>query len=87
MTKETITTKDNHAYTFERVNNDVNGNPRYIVHWLDLGLDTYEHTPETRKAGLSKYRAKSYGGGFVFSSYNLQNTANWFVSLNLYNHD
>lgn len=70
-------------YTFNRIDNDTNGNPRYVVHWLNLGLNDYEATPLTRKAGLSKYRAKWYGGGFVFTSYNLESTANWFNSLGL----
>lgn len=70
-------------YNFTRTTNDVNGNPRYIVHWLDLGLKDYESTTLTKKAGLSKYRAKWYGGGFVFTSYNLDSTADWFKSLGL----
>jgi len=59
---------------FERVPHDVNGNPRFVVHFLQLGLHTYASTPQTRKAGLSLYRAKWYGGGFVVTSYNLAST-------------
>ena len=55
-----------------RVNNDVNGNPRYVVHFLSLGLKDYASTKETREAGFKIYRGKEYGGGFVFSSYNVQ---------------
>lgn len=56
--------------TLGRTTNDINGNPRYIVSWLSLGLDSYKATDKTRKAGLSIYRGKSFGGGFVFTSYN-----------------
>ena len=62
-----------------RTTNDVNGNPRYIVSWLTLGLDSYEHTPETRRNGMRKYSGKAYGGGFVFSTYNLQDTLSNFI--------
>lgn len=56
----------------KRINNDINGNPRYVVSWLSLGLDSYQATDKTRKAGLSIYRGKDFGGGFVFQSYNTE---------------
>lgn len=55
--------------TITSANNDVNGNPRYIVHYLSLDMSDYISTKETRSAGLSMYRGKSYGGGYVFSTY------------------
>ena len=59
-----------------RVNNDSNGNPRFVVHYLSLGLDDYV---SISKFGLDKYRAKWFGGGYVFSYYgdltNFLNTA------------
>lgn len=55
---------------FNRINNCSNGNPRYVVHFMALGLPTYESTKKTREAGLKIYRGKDFGGGFVFSSYN-----------------
>jgi len=54
-----------------KIKNDVNGNSRYVVHFLDLGLDKYESTKQTRDAGLAKYRGRDFGGGFAFQSYNL----------------
>lgn len=54
-----------------RVNNDVNGNPRYVVHFLSLNLDSAKPTDKTRSVGLSKYRGKDFNGGFVFTSYNV----------------
>ena len=58
------------------IDNDSNGNPRFVVHYLSLGLDDYI---SISKFGLDKYRAKWFGGGYVFSYYgdltNFLNTA------------
>ena len=62
-----------------RVNNDVNGNPRYVAHYLDFGIESYRATALTRKAGLSIYRAKWFGGGFVFQSYNIHATLRFIL--------
>lgn len=53
--------------TVTRIVNDRNGNPRYVVHFLALGAEDYDNIP-----GLKKYRAKWYGGGYVFSSYHVE---------------
>lgn len=58
----------------KRTNNDINGNPRYLVHFLALGLKDYKATSKTRKAGLTIYKGKSFGGGFVFQSYNVKDS-------------
>ena len=67
-----------------RVNNDVNGNPRYVVHFLHFltdkekedatGFSGYSLAVKRANAWISgkRYRAKSYGGGIVFSSYNVE---------------
>ena len=67
-----------------RVNNDVNGNPRYVVHFLHFlsdkeredaaGFSGYSLAAKRASAwiGGKRYRAKSYGGGIVFSSYNVE---------------
>jgi hypothetical protein len=72
---------------FSRVNNDVNGNPRYVVHFLaftsadDLseyrGLDkiTQKYNlalARARKLGGRKFHNKQFGGGIVFCTYNLR---------------
>jgi len=67
-----------------RVNNDVNGNPRYVVHFLDImpmrykGYDLsnrYEAVVKfANKLGGKKFHNKQYGGGIVFQSYNLDST-------------
>jgi len=72
---------------FTRINNDLNGNPRYVVHFLQLlseSENNYKRTglninnayelaiKKARTIGGKKYHNKSYGGGIVFQSYNLQ---------------
>lgn len=64
-----------------RVENDVKGNPRYVMHYLtfiNLAEKFASHEEEyqtalkrARKFGGKIYRAKWYGGGFVFQSYNI----------------
>lgn len=61
---------------FKKVKPDANGNPRYVISYIALGLDAYESTRKTRAAGLRKYRGRDFGGGFVFSSYNPQHDLN-----------
>lgn len=63
-----------------RVNNDVNGNPRYVFHFLALANDNdsintrYNNAVAVAKKliGGKKYHTKSYGGGIVFQSYNVK---------------
>lgn len=67
---------------FTRINNDVNGNPRYVMHFLQLltddelngtSLQKYEIAlKRARKIGGRKFHNKQYGGGIVFQSYNLK---------------
>ena len=72
---------------FTRVNNDVNGNPRFVCHFLALtsgddlseyrGLDkiTQKYNlalARARKLGGRKFHNKQFGGGIIFGSiYNL----------------
>jgi len=63
-----------------RVNNDSNGNPRYVCHFLSLLSDNDKFTSlderyalalkRAKKIGGKKYHNKQYGGGIVFQSYN-----------------
>lgn len=65
--------------TFTRINNDVNGNPRYVIHFLNLlkdGEKGYETAlKRAKKIGGRKFHNKQYGGGIVFQSYNINDTA------------
>lgn len=57
---------------FTRINNDINGNPRYVFHFLQLA-DTYEHALKlAKKLGGRKFHNKQYGGGIVIQSYSLE---------------
>lgn len=73
---------------FTRVKNDVNGNPRFVAHFLAfttsddlagyMGLDkiTQKYALALSRAkalGGRKFHNKQYGGGIVFTSYNLGN--------------
>lgn len=53
----------------ERVNSDVNGNPRYVLHFLAFDSDYATAKEIANSIGWSVYRAKSHGGCFVGQSY------------------
>jgi hypothetical protein len=66
---------------------DVNGNPRYIIHFLHLSKDgdTQPHdisgkyvaaVQRANKLGGKKYHNKQYGGGIIFQSYCVQSLCN-----------
>ena len=66
---------------FYSVNNDVNGNPRYVVdftHFIDrregIMSDFKRALTNAKKIGGSKYRGKDFGGGIVLQSYNKATT-------------
>ena len=81
MNDRTITPQD-----FTRVKNDVNGNPRFVIHflslntnaelnanpWIDISDKYALALNRSRKAGGRKFHNKQYGGGIVFQSYNLR---------------
>lgn len=82
-----ITTDD-----FTRVNSDVNGNPRYVIHYtvfdrsdcVDI-FEAYQWTLNKAKEilkGSRKFHNKQFGGGIVVSSYNLNDEVD---AINLYN--
>lgn len=67
-----------------RITNDVNGNPRYVIHFLDilskrekknLSLDEMYKVAikKANQLGGKKYHTKNFGGGLVFQSYNTGN--------------
>lgn len=77
---------------FTRINNDINGNPRYVIHFLELINDEernfipfhkkYEYAiKKSKKLGGKKYDNKSYGGGIVFQSYNINDLWNKLQTL------
>lgn len=53
-----------------QIKRDVNGNPRYVIHFLSIA-NTYERALYlARKLGGRKFHNKQYGGGIAFQSYN-----------------
>lgn len=72
MPNFTVTLTNGETVTLHQVTNDVNGNPRYVIHFLDVA-DTYDEALKlSRKIGGRKYTAKWYGGGIVFTTYHLE---------------
>jgi len=53
-----------------KIDHDTNGNPRYVIHWLNIPMaQTYNDAVVIMRGfGGKKYRAKWYGGGIVFQS-------------------
>jgi hypothetical protein len=57
---------------FTHINNDTNGNPRFVIHYLQLA-DSYERALFLARAlGGRKFHNKQYGGGIAFSTYNIE---------------
>lgn len=55
---------------FTRLDNDVNGNPRYYLPAYAIAKHAHDYIVDV--LGLSKYRGKTYGAGYVLQSYNIQ---------------
>ena len=81
---------------FTRVKNDINGNPRFVAHFLAfttpddlagyMGLDKitqkYNLALSRAKAlGGRKFHNKQYGGGIVFCTYSLNTLCDEINSL------
>lgn len=89
---------------FTRLNNDTNGNPRYVCHYSDLlTKEDNESLPlnvspifkvnenidarynlalkRAKSLGGRKYNNKSFGGGVVFQSYNIQDLEKKIIEL------
>lgn len=75
-------------FDWTRITNDVNGNPRYVIHFLNLNTQEEKDASgenwipnkyeialrRAKKIGGKKFHNKQYGGGIVFQSYNLRDT-------------
>ena len=70
----TVTLSTGEQVTVTQVTNDRYGNPRFVIHYLDVA-DTYSDALKIiRRIGGKMYTAKWYGGGLVFSTYNIERT-------------
>ncbi len=86
---------ENTKIDFTRVNNDTNGNPRYVCHFFNLLTDSENNyitglsisdrynvaLNRARKIGGRKFHNKQFGGGIVFQSYNIQETENDILNI------
>jgi hypothetical protein len=72
---------DEVSFEFYRVTNDVNGNPRYVIHYLAFDSDYNTAKEKASSIGFKVYKGKSFGGGFVCQSYNLKDTAQQIIGL------
>lgn len=72
-----------------RINNDVNGNPRYVCHFLafniegdkDIDSKYFNALQLAKELGGKKFHNKQFGGGIVFSTYNLRRLSNDILLL------
>lgn len=72
---------------FTRINNDTNGNPRFVVHYLQVA-ETYERALYlARKIGGRKFHNKQYGGGIAFQSYNTEWLENKISQIRIEEHE
>jgi hypothetical protein len=66
---------------FQSITNDGNGNPRYVIDFYHILTEVEQELPfldryplaikKANKIGGRKFHNKQYGGGLVFSTYNL----------------
>jgi len=73
------TTIHNRTVEYYKVNSDINGNPRYVIHWLEVANTYPEAVAKAHSIGGGRYRAKWYGGGIVFQSYSLESDFNHLI--------
>ena len=76
-----MNTTTHNTVQFTRINNDINGNPRYVCHFLHIANDYQTAVKLANKIGGKKFHNKQYGGGIVFQSYNIADTSNRIQEL------
>jgi len=76
-----------------QINNDTNGNPRYVCHFLEVINDSDKHPDCTiselyeialrkaRRYGGKKYHNRKYGGGIAFASYSRHEVESQILNL------
>jgi len=80
---------------FTRINNDINGNPRYVCDFIEFLTEAEQNDFKTytlsekyaialsraKTIGGKKFHNKQYGGGIVFQSYNIEDDVRKFNEL------
>ena len=74
-----VTLSNNESINVTRVNDDMYGNPRYVIHFLDIASTYSEALRISRNIGGKMYTAKWYGGGIVFQSYALKDDLEYLM--------
>ena len=69
-----VTLKNGKSIAVHRVDNDSYGNPRFVIHYSNIADNYSDALRISRNIGGKRYMAKWYGGGIVFSTYNLEST-------------
>lgn len=69
-------TIDKEEYNVYQIRSDKNGNPRFVIHYLAFDIKDYD---SINIYGFKKYRGKAFGGGIVFSSYDLEEQIKYMV--------
>lgn len=69
------------GHAFHRATSDLNGNPRYIIHFLAFSSDYDKARKLANSIGFRVYRGRDFGGGFVGQSYDLEGTAKQILTL------
>lgn len=90
MNTTIITTKNGNEYTFYRIGHDINGNPRYCIHFLDMVSKgerdaltiarQYDLALARLKGYGRKYHCRAFGGGIAFTTYSLNDCAEYLDS-------
>jgi len=75
-----VNLKDGKKVKVYRIDNDINGNPRYVLHFLQLDISLKDYQEKSfSQYGLKKYRGKNFGGGLVIQSYNCESDLNHII--------
>ena len=64
--------------TLYRIPNSKDGNPRFVVHFIDLGIEFKDYG---NIKGLKKYMPKWFGGGYVFESYSIEHDIHYLLNI------
>ena len=79
-TPETVTI-DGVTFKCWRIKNDSNGNPRYVIHFSAIDANYEEALARAKKIGGKAFKAKWFGGGLVFKSYNLSHELSLIIDF------
>lgn len=56
-------------FDYKNINNDINGNPRIVIHFLTFADDYTTAKNIAKSLGGKPYRGADFGGGFVFQAH------------------